>query len=143
MEVMAYTRHEENIQGGEFILPYYETTVSYQDMYGRVRTADINIPTDLGMIAYFEILEKLAAFAKMFKPGTMQAGRAWTDFYKFQKQYANVQHDYAGTIHTAQGKTINNTVVFDCDISQNYNLVEKNRILYTGCTRASERLWII
>lgn len=143
MEVIDFDRQSESINDGQYTLHFYDTKVRFYDMYGHEVIKRINIPTDLGMIAYNEICDTLASAANSYKQGTFQFSNAWKDFYAFQKQFASIQHDYAGTIHTIQGATCDNVVVFDMDIQHNHNTVQANKILYTGITRAAERCFII
>lgn len=143
MEVIEFERSCEEINEGQFTLHYYNTKVRYHDMYGTSVIRTIRIPTDLGMLIYNEVCELLAKTAKSYKQGTFQFKSAWADYYRFQKSFADVQHDYAGSIHTAQGQTIQNTIVFASDIQCNPRITEANKILYTGITRAAQRVFII
>ena len=143
LEVIDFERQQESINNGQYVLHYYDTKVRYYDLYNNAVIKRINIPTDLGAIAFNEVSTIMAEHAKSFKPGTAMASTAWREFYKFQKSFANVGHDYAGTVHTCQGQTIQNTIVLDFDIQGNRKLIERNKILYTGITRASDRLFII
>lgn len=143
MEVIDFEKQVEHINEGMYTLYYYDTKVRYYDMRGNEVVKRINIPTDKGIKVFNEVSEILASAAKTYKPGTFQAKSAWADFWKFQKTYANIQHDYAGTVHAIQGSSVTNTVVMSNDILGNPKIVERNKILYTGATRAVERLFVI
>jgi exodeoxyribonuclease V len=143
MEVIDFERQSESINDGQYTLHYYDTKVKFQDMYGREMFRRINIPTDLGMMVYEEVCEALADSAKSYRQGTFQFKNAWADFYRFQKSFAQISTDYAGTIHTLQGSTCDNVVVFDFDIQANPKTIEAGKILYTGITRAADRVFIL
>jgi ATP-dependent exoDNAse (exonuclease V) alpha subunit len=64
-------------------------------------------------------------------------------FYKAKQHYADVNYAYAITCHKSQGSTYKNVYVDLADISGNDNVVERNRIIYTAITRASEKAVII
>ncbi len=143
MEVLDFSRHVENINNGQFSLPFYETKVRYYDIYGNPVIKMINIPSDLGQIALDEILELLAKAAKSYTPGSLPASNAWREFYAFKKEYAEVTYEYAGTAHTTQGSSIANTIVCEFDIDCNPQLRDRNRIKYTSFSRAVDRLFIL
>lgn len=143
MEVIEFSRRQEEINAGQFVIPFYDTKVRYYDMYGTPVIRRINIPTDLGVIAYNEVCNILAEAAKSHKQGTFAFKNAWGEFYRFQKSFAAIQHSYAGTVHTCQGETVSNVIALAFDIQCNPRLVEQNKILYTAVTRASDRVFIL
>lgn len=143
MEVIEFSRQEEDINEGQYVLYYYDTKVRYYDMRGNEVIKCINIPTDKGVQVFNEVSGLLADHAKSFKQGTFAFKTAWMEFYKFQKTYASIQSNYASTIHLAQGRSITNSIVMACDINCNPKAVDRNKILYTGLTRAVDRLIIV
>jgi ATP-dependent exoDNAse (exonuclease V) alpha subunit len=58
----------------------------------------------------------------------------------FMSIFASFQYNHAITVHKSQGSTYKTTVLNLRDINLNQNLEEKQRLLYTGVTRASELL---
>lgn len=143
MEVVDFSRQSESINDGQYTLHYYDTKVRFYDFYGNEVLKRINIPTDKGIRVFNEITDLLAKVAKSYTPGTFAAKNAWADFWRFNKSYADIQHDYAGTIHAVQGSSVNNTIVMECDVLANPKVVERNKIMYTGVTRAVDRLFIV
>lgn len=143
MEVIDFEKQTENINDGYYQLAYYDTKVKYYDIRGNEVIKRINVPTDKGTKVFNEVSATLAAAAKTYTKGSFQASNAWKDFYAFQKSFANISHNYAGNVHTAQGLSITNTVLMSNDIICNPKIAERNKILYTGVTRAVERLFII
>lgn len=67
----------------------------------------------------------------------------WKKYYDLQKWSANITYNYAITGHLSQGSGYKNVLVLEDDINVNRNVVERNRIKYTVCTRASEKLFIL
>lgn len=70
-------------------------------------------------------------------------GPHWRDYYEFQKNFAQVAYNYAITAHKAQGSTYENVLLFESDILENKNLMERHRIRYTALTRTSKLLAIM
>lgn len=60
---------------------------------------------------------------------------AWRQYYGVLRSVANVNYAYAITAHKAQGSTYEVAIVDVKNMSQNDNIVERNRILYTAITR--------
>ena len=67
----------------------------------------------------------------------------WTEFYRIKHLFADVTYAYAITAHKSQGSTYNKVYVDVVDINHNNNVVERNRIIYTAITRASQEATII
>lgn len=67
----------------------------------------------------------------------------WAYYWKFMRQFANVRHAYALTVHKAQGRTYDKTFIDVNDICRNSNVYERNRILYTAITRARNKVVLI
>lgn len=59
---------------------------------------------------------------------------------KFLATFASFKYNHALTVHKSQGSTYKTTVLNVKDISFNQNEQEKQRLLYTGVTRASDLL---
>lgn len=56
----------------------------------------------------------------------------------FTDQFADIKYNHAITIHKSQGSTYKETILNIGDINLNRNAEEKQRLLYTGITRASD-----
>ena len=59
---------------------------------------------------------------------------------KFLSTFASFKYNHALTVHKSQGSTYKTTVLNVRDISFNQNEKEKQRLFYTGITRASDLL---
>jgi AAA domain len=142
LEVMAFERCIEQINGGDYLLPYYQTRVRYFSVRNEECFKAIKILTDLGQIEYNRILQILAEHAKSFTPRTNQFSMAWKDFYDFKKLFAEINYNYCITAHLCQGSTYDNCIVLEEDIRANNRVEERNKILYTAAARPSQRLFI-
>lgn len=65
-------------------------------------------------------------------------GWQWQGFYKFKERFADIKYNHAISVHKSQGSTYKNTAINIANINFNKNLEEKQRLLYTAITRASD-----
>ena len=120
-------------------LKYYETVVSYiddEDETVRVNIQILHEDSEMDFKNLANIL-KLRAIEKKGKD------KSWLVYYNFLRKYADVNYAYCTSAHKSQGSTYNTTFVLEDDINQNFNIIEKNRILYTSYTRASRKLYVL
>jgi len=82
---------------------------------------------------YKEIVKLLRMKAKI-------ADIDWIDFYRFTEQFADLKYNHALTVHKSQGSTFKQVAVNIRNIFLNKNVIERNRLLYTAITRASNLL---
>jgi len=68
--------------------------------------------------------------------------RAWKQFFQLQGSVAWVNYGYAITAHKAQGSSYENCLVLKWDLDANRDIEERNRLLYTACTRPRHLLMI-
>ena len=66
----------------------------------------------------------------------------WPEFYNFVEQFADLKYNHALTIHKSQGSTYKQAVINLTNINFNRKAKEKERLLYTAVTRASDLLII-
>lgn len=66
----------------------------------------------------------------------------WKAYYDFVEQFADIKYNHALTVHKSQGSTFKKVAINLKDIRRNTNLVERERLLYTAVTRASDLLII-
>lgn len=69
-------------------------------------------------------------------------GKMWRQYYQTMEKFAWVKYNYAITAHRSQGSTYSNCLLLKWDIEKNSNIEERNRILYTACTRPRHILFI-
>ena len=67
----------------------------------------------------------------------------WQQYFKSMKVFADVSYGFAITAHKSQGSTYKNVFIDVADIVRNPNIEERNRILYTSITRASDSCFLI
>lgn len=82
---------------------------------------------------YNEIVTKLKFKAKIGEC-------TWVDYYEFVEQFADLSYNHAITVHKSQGSTYKQAIVNIANLNINKNHKEKQRLLYTAVTRASELL---
>lgn len=82
----------------------------------------------------FEALQKLLKYSCLNKK------LKWTTKNLFEDQFAKVTYNHAISIHKSQGSTFKQTILNIGNINRNPNIKEKQRLLYTGVTRASDLL---
>ena len=80
---------------------------------------------------------------KKLKINAMHKLLSWSAFYKFVGSFADFKYNHALTIHKSQGSTFHTSIVDVSNIMQNYNVAERQRLLYTAITRASNFLVIL
>lgn len=137
-QVVSTTVKEDHVQG-EWRIKYYETLVSHEEKDGKT-TSVIWVVHEDSEEEYLNIIQSLADRAKKLPRGSALAGKAWREFFEFQRRYAEVKYAYAITGHKAQGSTYANAMVMVYDIATCRKVRERNRILYTACTRPSHKL---
>jgi len=120
-------------------LKYYETVVSYLDDEDETVRVNIQILHEDSE----EDFKKLANILKLRAIEKKGKDKSWIVYYNFLRKYADVNYGYCVTAHKSQGSTYNTTFVLEDDINQNFNIIEKNRILYTSYTRASRKLYVL
>lgn len=90
-----------------------------------------------------DIRERLATAAKESRE-SFNRKTNWQQFFRLEKMFCWVKHNYCLTAHKAQGSTYKYCFVMGWDIYMNkLDLEERNRIMYVGATRPTEKLWVI
>lgn len=134
--VDSYTVIEKPVMGERFWVYRCKVTVDGEPLE---KVADIiheDSLEDYNLVT--KHLNNIALKALRQREPSWKISKAWKDYYRFLENFARVRYNYAITAHTAQGSTYTNTIIDVGDISKNYKNSEKNRILYTAITRASD-----
>lgn len=142
MEVVEYVAKTDAINGGKFHLDYYSAKVKFITPDNQIKHQIIKIIHEDSLNTYDSILDLLRKVALSKPKGSFEAIQGWQDFYLFQQLYADVNYNYAITAHKAQGSTYDRVFVMEGDINANRNIVERNRIKYTACSRPRHQLII-
>lgn len=86
------------------------------------------------------LLESLRSWA--LRTYGSEKAKMWKIYFSLKAQVACVSYGYAITGHKSQGSTYDNCMVLKWDLDVNHNIEERNRILYTACTRPRHLLMI-
>jgi exodeoxyribonuclease-5 len=136
-----YLDHED-INDGQFKLPFHQTTVVCKNFEGESVRHDMKILTYEGLQIHQMMLDYLKKVALAVPSGDFKRGEAWGNYYECMREYADITYNYAISVHKSQGSTYENAIVLAWDINANRKVYERNRILYTACTRPRHRLFI-
>jgi hypothetical protein len=141
MEVLSTEVQKEELNK-KYTLHYYWTKVRVytESIYNEYM---IRIIHEDSMGIFKEICQMFIDVATKSPKGSYQSRSTWIDYYKFLEHWHQVKYSYAITAHKAQGSTYENAYVLKWDIETNLNVYERNRILYTACTRPSKNLYIV
>jgi hypothetical protein len=141
MEVLSTEIMQEDMSD-EYILKYYWTKVRVytNEKYNEYM---IRILHEDSEPAFKKLCTLQIALANGYPKGSYQFRSAWVDYYTFLKHWHQVKYSYAITAHKSQGSTYENAYVLKWDIETSRNVYERNRILYTACTRPSKNLFIV
>ena len=120
-------------------LKFYNVGIQWMTETG-IKQGNIPIIHDESVMAFTKILDALKNMA--LQAPADKRSRMWKQYYKVMGGSAWVKYNYAITSHLAQGSTYQNALVLQWDILANKKTVERNRILYTACTRAASTLYI-
>lgn len=89
------------------------------------------------------ILDNITKFAKG-RVHEDDRKAAWKHYFYVKESVANVMWADALTIHKSQGSTYKDTILMVDDIINcSANRIEKLKLLYTGCTRPSNVLYLV
>lgn len=121
--------------GDQIWIDYYYTTVVTGKGTDISTTNVIKIVHEKSEDIYQSALKKMVAIARKTN--------IWVSYYDLLEKFAKVKYNYAITAHKSQGSTYNNVFLIEDDITPNPRHVERNRILYTACTRPKDTLHIL
>lgn len=134
MKVLNFKLANRVVSG--YYLTYYLTTVlSLEDN----RVYDIDILHESSQHLFDKLIEELAQNAMV----AWDKRAAWRKYYNALSEFAMVKYAYCITSHKAQGSTYDNAIIIESDINLNRNVLERNKIKYTACTRSRDKLYII
>jgi exodeoxyribonuclease-5 len=140
MEVIS-TTIESEVLSDLYTLKYYKARVKVfcNDIFNEYMIKIMHEDSDKD---FEKILGMQKRLALSHPSGSYKAKSAWMDFYEFYNHWARVKYSYCVSVHKSQGSTYNNAYVLAWDILLSSNTLERNRILYTACTRPSHNLYV-
>jgi len=143
VEVEDFEINEECINFGKDRVKFYDAVVRSYDIQGNIKLNHIHILHEDSEAVYNFYLSGLKTKALKEKQGTERARTEWIKYYAYMNHFAKVLYGYAITSHKAQGSTYNNVIVMGWDIMYNQKIEERNRILYTACSRPKNNLILV
>lgn len=120
---------EEEYHVDEFSFPIYRITFD-----GHRDT--VITPTSEGLPTYKEYTKSLVEACK-------DRSLSWRTYYDWIESWAMLKPNYSLTVHRSQGSTYEKTLINLSDIMCNPNDSEKQKMLYTAVTRASDYIEFI
>lgn len=104
---------------------------------------EIDVLTPRGDMAQVHLLcsEKDTGYWKIFHK-LKDAGN-YRQWHAFQESFANLQPPHALTAHRSQGSTYKNVYLDLIDCYKNPNILERKKLLYVACSRASDNLILL
>jgi AAA domain/UvrD-like helicase C-terminal domain len=82
-----------------------------------------------------EVFKKILATLKY---NCAKLGWDWKGKFFFEEQFADIKYNHAITVHKSQGSTYKEAIINVGNIMYNKNAEERQRLLYTAITRASQ-----
>lgn len=141
-----YTNQEVKCDDVEIITEYV-ILPKYDTRYNRENTPITN--TDKLKIKYYRVNGKIdivhedsdlifKTVSKELENNCKKHGWSWIGYYAFVERFADITYNHSITIHKSQGSTYKVAVLNIGNINFNKNLEEKQKLLYTAITRASD-----
>ena len=102
----------------------------------------LRVLNDEDKVRHLTVLHELSVekFAQQLQ--TYAEARRWREFWDLKTLFHNLSYAYCLTIHKSQGSTFKNVFVDIPNTLINYNVQERNQLLYVAVTRASDRLFL-
>lgn len=66
----------------------------------------------------------------------------WYSYWKLKKEYHDIRHCYALTTHKSQGSTFDRVIMDWRDITKNWDIENRNQLIYVAMTRAAKQVLI-
>lgn len=125
-----------------------DMTIEAEDIYVTLKYYDCIVEymaydTDERFQKSIKILQEVSQKTYQYLLNTYKQHKEWNEFTETLEYFARVKYNYGITCHKAQGSTYGNVFLIEDDIDKNFRPLERNRIKYTACTRAKERLFIL
>lgn len=141
-EVVDYISKERKIERYNF--RYFYVTVKYYDVYEKqVLKKNVRIIKDGDRIDFMKACDDKQEQAKMRPKGSKERKIKFREYYDFKRFFADTSYAYALTCHKSQGSTYDHCIVYEDDIDENPNILERNRIKYTAFTRPRKNLYVL
>lgn len=142
------TKEEVILTGSSEVEVIEATPVTKTIEYGNLRTKRfhfwaIKAMDEDGMIKHFRILDESEEERLNSLLNDHAKRKEWRDFWSLKKYFHPLKYSYAMTCHKSQGSTFQ-TVFLDLkNILLNKKPQERNKLLYTSATRASDHMIVL
>lgn len=73
---------------------------------------------------------------------TLASTTQWKKYWELKKYYHDIKHCYALTTHKSQGSTFSNVILDWQNMQRNYDVKNRNQLIYVAMTRAAERVFV-
>lgn len=134
---MGYQDHSLNPQ-------VYHALVRYKKPTGGWTSVKIYVVHESSTIEVNTMMDQVkASIAKIPYNDYSSRREMWRHWWILYGAFAKIAYNYAITAHKSQGSTYENCMLVLWNINSNPNYEERNRITYTGATRARNKLYII
>lgn len=90
------------------------------------------------MIVHEQSEQLFKTISKYLENNCNKRGWNWKAYYNFTELFADTKYNHAITVHKSQGSTYNQAIINIENIHLNRNTEERQRLLYTAITRASD-----
>lgn len=91
-------------------------------------------------VLHEDSFEDFAKYEKILKNAAFKDRSVWKDYWTFKDQFVTVRSPYACTVHKSQGSSFSNVFVVLTDILRNQKVLERNRLIYVGLSRARSNI---
>lgn len=149
VKIILFTTNEEfevvsyRIDAKKSGLKYYDMVVKWTSITGENREIkNVCVLHEDSEVEFNAKVEAMRKHAIGIKDHWLRK-TAWTDYYNFARQFADVGYNYSISAHKSQGSSYRNVFILEDDININKNVVERNRIKYTAMTRAVDKIYIV
>lgn len=89
-----------------------------------------------------ELDETLQTLAEEARAAGRGARKEWDKYWALRKYYHEIKHCYSLTTHKAQGSTFDRVILDWHDLNQNWDVLNRNQLIYVAMTRAAKQVLI-
>jgi GTPase SAR1 family protein len=105
-----------------------------------VVTLKVYVINDTIRVVHEDSIKQYKGIMKILKGKCINGKMGWTNYFSFIEQFADFKYNHAITVHKSQGSTYTDVILNVRNLTLNRNKEERQRLLYTGITRASNLL---
>ena len=148
---LYYTNEEINVEELQVISRTISYPIKSNNITGEYEKNTINLKlysinpgvknlTDGVVVVHEDSVADYKKILKKMRANCISRDLEWVDFFGFSERFAQVKYNHAITVHKSQGSTYKQAILNVKDINRNRKKEEKEKLLYTAVTRASDLL---